>query len=119
MRSIYGSQAKNYINITIFIQNSPIFIALKHFCFFSRISDDIHESIPNLVELYLTNCELKELSDLNVLSNFKKLEYLSLLRNPVTHQQHYRFYVIYHIPQIRVLDFRRVKMKVCIIVCVK
>lgn len=37
----------------------------------------------------------------------------SLLRNPVTNKKHYRLYVINKIPQIRVLDFQRVKLKVC------
>lgn len=36
----------------------------------------------------------------------------SLLRNPVTNKKHYRLYVINKIPQIRVLDFQKVKLKV-------
>ena len=36
----------------------------------------------------------------------------SLMRNPVTHKQHYRSYVIYKLPQVKVLDFRKVKQKV-------
>ena len=88
------------------------YVQAKYIFICSRIAEDVHEAIPNLTELYLTNCELKDLSDLDALAHFKKLEYLSLLRNPVTHKQHYRFYVIHKIPQVRVLDFRRVKMKV-------
>jgi len=65
-------------------------------------------------ELYLTNCEIRELSDIDNLTGLKKLEYMSLLRNPVTHRQHYRLYVIHKLPQIRVLDFRRIKLKVSI-----
>ncbi|CAK8689175.1 U2 small nuclear ribonucleoprotein A'-like [Clavelina lepadiformis] len=76
-----------------------------------RIGEDVHTFIPNLHELYLTNCEIRELSDLDSLTHFKKLEFLSLLRNPVTHRQHYRLYVIHQIPQVRVLDFRRVRLK--------
>lgn len=36
----------------------------------------------------------------------------SLLRNPVTNKKHYRLYVINKLPQIRVLDFQKVKLKV-------
>ena len=36
----------------------------------------------------------------------------SLLRNPVTNKPHYRLYVIHKLPQIRVLDFQRVKQRV-------
>lgn len=93
----------------------PLLLRLKSLHFnnnrICRIGEDAHESIPNLTELYMTNCEIKDLADLDSLVHFKKLEYLSLLRNPVVHKQHYRFYVIHKIPQIRVLDFRRVKMK--------
>ncbi len=38
--------------------------------------------------------------------------FYSLLRNPVTNKKHYRLYVINKIPQIRVLDFQKVKLKV-------
>ncbi|XP_078484548.1 U2 small nuclear ribonucleoprotein A'-like [Ciona intestinalis] len=76
-----------------------------------RISEDIHTSLPNLEELYLTNCELRELSEIDCLAGCKKLEYLSLLRNPLVHRQHYRLYVIYKLPTLRVLDFQRIKLK--------
>ncbi|KAH8034642.1 hypothetical protein HPB51_000103 [Rhipicephalus microplus] len=33
------------------------------------------------------------------------------MRNPVTVKRHYRSYIIYRIPQLRVLDFRRIKQK--------
>lgn len=36
----------------------------------------------------------------------------SILRNPVTNKKHYRLYVIYKVPQVRVLDFQKVKLKV-------
>ena len=38
----------------------------------------------------------------------------SLLRNPVTHKPSYRLYVIHKMPQLRVLDFKRIRQKVCI-----
>lgn len=82
---------------------------------YSRIDEDVHQSIPNLQELYLTNCEIQELNDIDHLAGFKKLEYLSLMRNPVTHRQHYRLYVIHKLPNVRVLDFRKIRLKVFLI----
>ena len=38
----------------------------------------------------------------------------SILRNPVTNKKHYRLYVIYKVPQVRVLDFQKVKLKVSV-----
>ena len=40
------------------------------------------------------------------------LFFCSLLRNPVVHKPSYRHYVIHKIPQLRVLDFRRIRLKV-------
>jgi len=76
-----------------------------------RIDENIHNSIPNLSQLYLTNCEIRELADIDNLKGLKKLEYLSLMRNPVTHRPKYRLYVIHRLPNIRVLDFRRIRLK--------
>ncbi|KAG3292351.1 SNRPA1, partial [Ictidomys tridecemlineatus] len=60
-----------------------------------------------LSEFILTNNSLVELGDLAP----KSLTYLSILRNPVTNKKHYRLYVIYKVPQIRALDFQKVKLK--------
>lgn len=38
-----------------------------------------------------------------------KLEFLSLVGNPVTRRQHYRLYTIHKIPTLKVLDFQKVK----------
>uniref|UniRef100_A0A8I3PTL8 U2A'/phosphoprotein 32 family A C-terminal domain-containing protein n=1 Tax=Canis lupus familiaris TaxID=9615 RepID=A0A8I3PTL8_CANLF len=54
---------------------------------------------------------LVELGDLDPLASLKSLTYLSILRNPVTNKKHYRLYVIYEVPQVRVLDFQKVKLK--------
>ena len=75
----------------------------------TRISDDLNESIPNLSTLILTNNHIQELGDIEPLAAFKKLEVLSLLNNPLTTKKHYRLYVIHKLPDIRLLDFRKVK----------
>jgi U2 small nuclear ribonucleoprotein A' len=54
---------------------------------------------------------LMELGDLDPLACLKNLTTLSLLHNPVTARQHYRLYLIYKLPQLRLLDFRKIKQK--------
>uniref|UniRef100_A0A667X7T8 Small nuclear ribonucleoprotein polypeptide A' n=1 Tax=Myripristis murdjan TaxID=586833 RepID=A0A667X7T8_9TELE len=76
-----------------------------------RIGENLEQSLPSLTELILTSNNIQELGDLDPLSSVKTLTLLSLLRNPVTNKKHYRLYVINKIPQIRVLDFQKVKLK--------
>ncbi|CAG5850568.1 U2 small nuclear ribonucleoprotein A' [Menidia menidia] len=76
-----------------------------------RIGENLEMALPSLRELVLTNNSIQELGDLDPLASVKTLTLLSLLRNPVTNKKHYRLYVINKIPQIRVLDFQKVKLK--------
>ncbi|XP_059208491.1 U2 small nuclear ribonucleoprotein A' [Centropristis striata] len=76
-----------------------------------RIGENLEQSLSALSELVLTNNNIQELGDLDPLASVKSLTLLSLLRNPVTNKKHYRLYVINKIPQIRVLDFQKVKLK--------
>ncbi|XP_075947018.1 U2 small nuclear ribonucleoprotein A' [Anarhichas minor] len=76
-----------------------------------RIGENLEFSLQGLTELVLTNNNIQELGDLDPLATVKTLTLLSLLRNPVTNKKHYRLYVINKIPQIRVLDFQKVKLK--------
>ncbi|XP_047218509.1 U2 small nuclear ribonucleoprotein A' [Girardinichthys multiradiatus] len=76
-----------------------------------RIGENLEQSLPSLRELVLTNNSIQELGDLDLLASVKTLTLLSLLKNPVTNKKHYRLYVINKIPQIRVLDFQKVKLK--------
>ncbi|CAD5215075.1 unnamed protein product [Bursaphelenchus xylophilus] len=74
------------------------------------IQKDLHEKLPNLNTLALTNNNLAELGDIEPLAKCKKLEYLTLMGNPLTHKPHYRAYVIYKLRSVRVLDFKRIKL---------
>ncbi|XP_071765016.2 U2 small nuclear ribonucleoprotein A' [Centroberyx gerrardi] len=76
-----------------------------------RIGESLEQSLSSLTELILTSNNIQELGDLDPLASVKSLTLLSLLRNPVTNKKHYRLYVINKIPQIRVLDFQKVKLK--------
>ncbi|KAM4677699.1 U2 small nuclear ribonucleoprotein A' [Discoglossus pictus] len=75
-----------------------------------RIGEGLQHVIPNLTELILTNNSIMELGDLDNLASLKYLTYLCVLRNPVINKRHYRLYVIFRLPQVRVLDFQKVKM---------
>lgn len=76
-----------------------------------RIGEELEQSLPNLESLILTNNSIQELGDLEPLSTFRYLQTLSLLGNPVTTKQHYRLYVIFLLPHLRLLDFKKVKQK--------
>lgn len=71
------------------------------------------ENLPNLDTLILTNNQLHNLADLDPLAQLPALQRLSLLDNPITKKQHYRLYVIHTLPNLRLLDFRKIKQKVC------
>ena len=68
------------------------------------------ESLPNLEWLILTNNKLANLVDLEPLQKLTKLQYLSLIDNPVTKQPGYRLFVINRCKKLKCLDFRKVKM---------
>lgn len=59
----------------------------------------------------LTGNMIQELGDLEPLTQLKNLTSLCLLQNPVSAKPHYRQYVVYRFPQLKLLDFRKIKMK--------
>ncbi|KAI8846885.1 leucine-rich repeat-domain-containing protein [Chytridium lagenaria] len=73
-----------------------------------KIDPEVPKKTPNLTALILTNNQIAELGDLDVLSAFKELTHLSLMDNPVAMKKHYRLYVIFRCPKVRVLDFKHV-----------
>lgn len=76
-----------------------------------RIAEKLEESLPHLETIVMTSNNMQELKELDPLKSVKTLQYLSLLRNPVTNKPHYRLYVIHKLPQLRVLDFQRIKQR--------
>nr|AEE63363.1 unknown [Dendroctonus ponderosae] len=76
-----------------------------------RIADHLDEYIPNLESLILTGNQLEDLGDVETLLSLEKLTTLSLLHNPITAKQHYRLYLIYKLPQLKLLDFRKIRQK--------
>ncbi|CRL07402.1 CLUMA_CG020375, isoform A [Clunio marinus] len=77
----------------------------------ARIADDLHETIPNLESLILTGNNLQDLGDIDSLSKLPKLAVLSLLTNPIASKKHYREYVIFKLPHLHLLDFKKIKQK--------
>jgi U2 small nuclear ribonucleoprotein A' len=86
---------------TLFLNNNRI----------NRIGTGLGEVLPNLETLILTNNRIHDLADLDPLAELKKLRFLSLIGNPVTKKHHYRLYVIHKLPNLRFLDFSKVKLK--------
>lgn len=76
-----------------------------------RVSDGLEQSLPHLQTLILTNNSLQELADLEPLTTIKNLTMLSLLHNPVVTRRNYREYVIHKFPNLKVLDFKKIKQK--------
>jgi len=77
----------------------------------SKIADGLATNLPKLHTVILSNNNISKLADCDGLSQFTKLEMLSLLDNPVTKEANYRLYVIRKCPALKHLDFRKVKQK--------
>ncbi|KZT06322.1 L domain-like protein [Laetiporus sulphureus 93-53] len=77
----------------------------------ASVSPALHLSVPNLTTLVLTNNNITELGDLEPLKDLKNLLYLSLLGNPVREKKYYREWLAWRIPELRVLDFQRIRDK--------
>lgn len=75
----------------------------------SYIASDLHSKLPNLEEICLSNNDVRSLSNIKRLEKCTCLKYLSLLRNPVVLEKHYRRFVIFTLPQVKFLDFNRIK----------
>ena len=75
----------------------------------SRVADGVGSRLPALETLVLTNNRIATLAEIDGLASFEALTMLSLLQNPVTRRKHYRLYVIHKLPNLRVLDFQRVR----------
>ncbi|KAI8057882.1 L domain-like protein [Syncephalis plumigaleata] len=77
----------------------------------NKIASEIGEQLPNLQTLVLTNNALADLSDLASLHDVKQLTHIVLLDNPVIRRDHYREFLIWRCPTLRVIDFQRIRDK--------
>ncbi|KAI2810751.1 U2 small nuclear ribonucleoprotein A' [Blomia tropicalis] len=97
------------------IENFPLLHRLKRLYLSNnrvvKIDENLVDMTPNLEGILLINNQISELGDLDPLSKLTKLEMLALLGNPVTTKKHYRHYLIHLLPSLRLLDFKKIKMK--------
>lgn len=75
----------------------------------------MEQFLPNLETLILTNNNIDDLHEIDNISTIKTLHTLCLMRNPVASFKHYRLYTIYRMPNLRILDFKKIKQKVKIL----
>ena len=73
------------------------------------IENDFAINCPKLENLILTNNKISDIEVIDNISSCKTLLRLSLMNNLVTKLKYYRLYVIYKMPNLRVLDFQKVK----------
>lgn len=78
----------------------------------STIAAGLSSSIPNLETLIMTNNRIENLADLDQLAELTNLHTISLLKNEVAKKNHYRHYLIFKCPSLKIIDFRKVKYQV-------
>jgi hypothetical protein len=71
----------------------------------------VAENVKNLKCLVLTNNKINNLSEIDNISLFQKLEHLSLIDNPIKLIVNYRLYVIHKIPTLKTLDYIKITKK--------
>ena len=67
--------------------------------------------MPNLKMMILTNNNIQELADIEQMSSIQTLEFISMLHNPVVAKPNYRLFVVHKFPNLKVLDFKKIKQK--------
>jgi len=77
----------------------------------ARIDATVAESLVHLTSLILTNNHLKHLADIDALEGCKELRHLVLIDNDIAKKKHYKAYVIHKLPQLKTLDFQKIKTK--------
>jgi len=75
-----------------------------------KLTSGLSQFIPKLANLMLTNNKISKFEELKALTEFKHLSQLSLVHNPITKLNNYRLYVIHIIPQLKSLDFAKIKL---------
>mmetsp|Transcript_9263 Transcript_9263/g.13134 ORF Transcript_9263/g.13134 Transcript_9263/m.13134 type:complete len:285 (-) Transcript_9263:6-860(-) len=73
---------------------------------------NLAKNVSNITNLVLSYNRISGLHEVaNIAAGCQKLEFLTLIGNPVTRRQHYRLYAIHKIPTLKVLDFVKVKQQ--------
>lgn len=69
------------------------------------------ESHSSLLLLLLVNNNISAFSELAKLRQFRNLETLFMIGNPICDQHHYRHFLIWLLPKLRIIDGEKVKSK--------
>jgi U2 small nuclear ribonucleoprotein A' len=99
-------------NVLAVIGNFPPLLRLRSLLVsgnvVSRVEEGMGERLPALEMLILTGNRVTSLKSVLALSELRTLKVLSLLHNPVARKEHYRLFVVHHLPALTTLDFSRV-----------
>ena len=77
----------------------------------SRIAGNIGSNIPNCRDLMLTNNRISSFEEIEHLKDWVNLSNLSLIDNPIESEPNFRVHVVKLLPQIKVLDFKKISQK--------
>ena len=92
-----------------FLGNFPRMLRLQHLTLsnnlVARVDASIHKQLPYLVSLILTNNAISDFQEVSHLRRLRHMRYLCLMGNPVAREKHYREFVVWCMPHLRVLDY--------------
>lgn len=74
----------------------------------SKVDQQISTCLPNLSSLILTNNNISSFQEILHFSKCKNLERMSLMENPISKMENYRYIIIAFIPQLKFLDFQKI-----------
>lgn len=103
-------------NELIEISNFPLLKNLKVLLMANNnitgISDEkLPNNLPHLQTISLINNNISQFLDIKILSHVRRLTDLALIGNPIRDQTNYRYFMIWLIPSLKVLDFSKIKQK--------
>eukprot|EP00755_Sulcionema_specki_P001721 Sspe_Gene.26324::Locus_10851_Transcript_2_2_Confidence_0.667_Length_932::g.26324::m.26324/K11092/SNRPA1; U2 small nuclear ribonucleoprotein A' len=100
------NEIKRLCNFPILKRCTTLILHNNHI---NSFGPNLGTSLPSLRNLMLQNNQFRELSDLSNLSGLPNLERISLVDNVVTKHPDYRLFVIAQLPNLKQLDFCKVK----------
>ena len=78
----------------------------------TSINDDkLPNNLPHLQTISFIHNNISKFLDIRILSEFKYLSNITFLENPIMNSPNYRYFIIWLIPTLKVLDFSKVKQK--------
>jgi U2 small nuclear ribonucleoprotein A' len=98
------NEIKRLDNFPKMTRLSSIIINNNYIARIGRVADNV----ANIKCLVLTNNRINNLHEIDNIALFKKLEHLSLLENPVVLKSNYRSFVIFKIPSLKTLDYKKI-----------